>query len=155
MPSFKGEYEHSIDEKGRVAFPAKLRKALQPEAQERFTLLRGIEPCIYLYPDNEWSLVEDKLSGINSFTKDGRLVKRTFLRYAEDISLDKQHRVPIPSHLLEYAGITSKAIFIGSGERIEIWSPEKLEQADEGLSFESYEELFERVMGDKPEANDS
>ena len=155
MPSFKGEYEHSIDEKGRVAFPAKLRKALQPEAQERFTLLRGIEPCIYLYPDNEWAVVEEKLSGINSFTKDGRLVKRTFLRYAEDISLDKQHRVPIPAHLLEYAGITSKAIFIGSGERIEIWSPEKLDQADEGLSFESYEELFERVMGDKPEANDS
>lgn len=148
VPSFKGEYEHSVDEKGRIAFPAKLRKCLQPEAQDRFTLLRGIDSCIYLYPENEWEKVEQKLSSINSFTTDGRLVKRNFLRYAEDLTIDRQNRIPLPSHLMEYAGITSRAIFIGSGERIEIWSPEKLEQADGDLSFESYQELFERVMGD-------
>lgn len=149
MPSFKGEYEHSVDEKGRVAFPAKLRKALSPEAQERFTLLRGLEPCLYLYPQDEWEKVENKLSGINSFTKEGRTVKRNFLRFAEDLVLDKQNRIPLPSHLMEWAGIDSRAIFIGSGERIEVWSPEKLDETDADLSFESYQELFERVMGDK------
>jgi len=154
VPSFKGEYEHSVDSKGRVAFPAKLRKAIQPEAQDRFTLLRGIDPCLYLYPDNEWSKVEEKLNSINSFTAEGRLVKRNFLRYAEDFTLDKQNRIPLPSHLMEYAGIDGKAVFIGSGERIEIWSPEKLDEADADLSFESYQELFERVMGDKPENGD-
>jgi MraZ protein len=149
VPSFKGEYEHSVDEKGRVAFPAKLRKALSPEAQERFTLLRGLEPCLYLYPQDEWEKVENKLSGINSFTKEGRTVKRNFLRFAEDLVLDKQNRIPLPSHLMEWAGIDSRAIFIGSGERIEVWSPEKLDETDADLSFESYQELFERVMGDK------
>jgi len=151
VPSFKGEYEHSVDAKGRVAFPAKLRKALNPEAQENFTLLRGLEPCLYLYPQNEWSIVESKLSSINSFTKEGRTVKRNFLRFAEDLTLDKQNRLPLPSHLMEWAGIDGRAIFIGSGERIEIWSPEKLEEVDANLSFESYQELFERVMGDDRE----
>lgn len=147
MPSFKGEYEHSVDNKGRVAFPAKLRKALNPNAQDRFTLLRGLEPCLYLYPSDEWELVEEKLSKINSFTREGRTVKRNFLRFAEDISLDKQNRIPIPSHLKEYAGIDGTAIFLGSGERIEVWSPEKLDEVDANLSFESYQELFEQVMG--------
>ncbi len=148
MPSFKGEYEHSVDNKGRVAFPAKLRKILTPEAQERFTLLRGLEPCLYLYPQDEWTRVEDKLSRINSFSRQGRTVKRNFLRFAEDLVLDKQNRLSLPSHLMEWSGINDSAIFIGSGERIEIWSPEKLNEVDEELSFESYQELFEQVMGD-------
>jgi MraZ protein len=148
MPSFKGQYEHSVDSKGRVSFPAKLRKSLNPQAQERFTILRGLEPCLYLYPEDEWQKVEDQLSQINSFTKEGRTVKRNFLRFAEDLSLDNQNRIPLPSQLMEWAGIDGKAIFIGSGERIEVWSPEKLDAIDSDLSFESYQELFERVMGD-------
>ncbi len=148
MPSFKGQYEHSVDNKGRVSFPAKLRKALNPQAQERFTILRGLEPCLYLYPEDEWQKVEDQLSQINSFTKEGRTVKRNFLRFAVDIDLDNQNRIPLPSQLTDWANIDGKAIFIGSGERIEIWSPEKLDEVDAGLDFESYQELFERVMGD-------
>jgi len=148
MPSFKGQYEHSVDNKGRVSFPAKLRKALNPQAQERFTILRGLEPCLYLYPEDEWQIVEDQLSQINSFTKEGRTVKRNFLRFAQDLNLDNQNRISLPSQLADWAGINGNAIFIGSGERIEIWSPEKLDEIDAGLDFESYQELFERVMGD-------
>jgi MraZ protein len=148
VPSFKGEYEHSVDNKGRVAFPAKLRKALSAEAQERFTLLRGQDACLYLYPQDEWEHVEEKLSKVNSFSRQGRIVKRNFLRHAEDIILDKQNRLSLPSHLMDWSGIKETAIFIGSGERIEIWSPEKLDEADSGLSLESYQELFEQVMGD-------
>jgi MraZ protein len=151
VPSFKGEYEHSVDNKGRVAFPAKLRKALSAEAQERFTLLRGLEPCLYLYPLDEWERVENKLDKINSFSRQGRTVKRNFLRSAEDLTLDKQNRLSLPSHLMEFSGITDTAIFIGSGERIEVWSPEKLDEVDSELSFESYQELFEKVMGDNDE----
>lgn len=148
MPSFKGQYEHSVDNKGRVSFPAKLRKALTPQANENFTILRGLEPCLYVYPQDEWQKVEDQLSQINSFTKEGRTVKRNFLRFAEDLSLDNQNRIALPSQLMEWADIDGKAIFIGSGERIEVWSPGKLDEVDSGLSFESYQELFERVMGD-------
>ena len=149
MPSFKGEFEHSVDNKGRVSFPAKLRKSLSPAANEQFTILRGIEPCLYLYPGDEWDQVEDKLSKINSFDRRGRTVRRNFLRYAEDLSLDKQNRIPIPSQLKEYAGIDGTAIFIGNGEMIEIWSPENLEEADANLSSDDYEDMFEQVMSDK------
>ncbi|HLR31943.1 MAG TPA: division/cell wall cluster transcriptional repressor MraZ [Fodinibius sp.] len=148
MPGFKGQYNHSVDNKGRVSFPAKLRKTLNPQAQERFTILRGLEPCLYLYPEDEWQKVEEQLSRINSFTKEGRTVKRNFLRFAEDLSLDNQNRIPLPSQLTDWAGIDGKAIFIGSGERIEIWSPAKLDEIDAGLDYESYQELFERVMTD-------
>ena len=148
MPSFKGQYEHSVDKKGRVSFPAKLRKSLNPQAQENFTILRGLEPCLYIYPQDEWQKVEDQLSQINSFTKEGRTVKRNFLRFAEDLSLDNQNRIPLPSTLTDWAGIDGKAVFIGSGERIEVWAPEQLDEVDSELSFESYQELFERVMGD-------
>ncbi len=147
MASFKGEYEHSVDNKGRVAFPAKLRKSLSPSANEQFTILRGIEPCLYLYPGDEWEKVEKKLSEINSFNKRGRTVRRNFLRYAEDLNLDKQNRIPIPSQLKEYAGIDGSAIFIGNGEMIEIWSPEKLDEVDSNLSVDAYEDMFEQVMG--------
>jgi MraZ protein len=151
VPSFKGQYEHSIDAKGRVAFPAKLRKSLNPAAQERFTVVRGQEPCLYLYPEDEWENVEAKLSRINNFTKKGRLAKRNFLRYAEDVSLDKQNRVALPSDLMEYASIDGKAVFLGMGEYIEVWDPDKLEQIDSALDDDAFEEIFEQVMGNEPE----
>lgn len=151
VASFKGTYEHSLDSKGRVAFPAKLRKSLNPDAQERFTLLRGLEPCLYLYPQDEWEQVEDRLSRINSFSMDGRTVKRNFLRFAEDIVLDAQNRLALPQGHMEWASISQKVLFIGSGERIEIWSPEKLDAFDASISFDDYQKLFERVMGDRDE----
>ncbi len=151
MPSFKGQYEHSVDNKGRVAFPAKLRKLVNPDANDRFTILRGLEPCLYLYPQDQWEAVEGKLASINSFRKNGRTVIRNFLRYAEDLALDKQNRISLPSHLMEWSDINSSAIFIGSGDRIEIWSPGKLEEIDNELDFEAYQELFEQVMGDEPQ----
>jgi len=152
VPSFKGEFEHSVDNKGRVAFPAKLRKALSPLANEQFTILRGMEPCLYLYPGDEWEKVEIRLAEISNFDKRGRTVKRNFLRHAEDLSLDKQNRIPIPSSLKEYAGIDGTAIFIGNGDMIEVWSPENLEEIDSNLSSDAYSEMFEQVMsGTKPE----
>lgn len=148
VPSFKGQYEHSIDDKGRVAFPAKLRKNLSPDAQEKFTIVRGqSEECLYLYPENEWQAVEKKLSTVNSFSKKGRLVKRYLLRFAEDLSLDKQNRIALPADHINYSAIDSKVVFIGMGEHIEIWSPAKLEEADENVSAESIEEIFEQVLG--------
>jgi len=147
VPSFKGQYEHSVDNKGRVAFPAKLRKLLNPEARDQFTVIRGLETCLYLYPQDEWERVEDKLKQINSFTRNGRTVIRNLLRHAEDLSLDKQNRLSLPSSLMSYSNISSSAIFIGMGDYIEVWNPEDLDKLDEEISQESYQELFELVLG--------
>jgi MraZ protein len=154
VPSFKGEYEHSVDNKGRVAFPAKLRKAVSADARERFTLIRGQDSCLHLYPQDEWERVEEKLTRVNSFSRKGRIIKRNLLRYAEDITLDKQNRISLPGHLMEWSGISDTAKFIGSGELIEIWAPHKLDEQDDEISFESYQELFEQVMGDGDDLGD-
>ncbi len=147
MASFKGEYDHSVDKKGRVSFPAKLRKYMDPEAGERFTILRGQEPCLLLYPENRWMEVESKLEKVNTFAKRGRIVVRNFLRTAEDLSLDSHNRIALPAKLMEYAGISERAIFIGAGDKVEIWSPGKLDEEDQGLDSDTYEALFEEVMG--------
>jgi MraZ protein len=147
LHSFKGQYEHSIDAKGRIAFPAKMRKVLSPDAQERFVVVRGLETCLYLYPENEWRDVEDALSKANNFTRAGRIAKRNFLRYAEDAALDKQHRIALPTEHTKYAQIDGKAIFIGMGQYIEIWSPDVLEKVDANLDPDTFEAIFEQVMG--------
>lgn len=152
VASFKGEYEHSIDSKGRVSFPAKLRKYLTPTAQDRFTIVRGLEKCLYLYPEDHWQAVEASLEEINRFSLEGRTLKRSFLRTAEDVILDNQNRIALPAKLMEWAEITTKAIFIGSGDLIEIWDPERLAKQDEELDFDTYQELFQKVMGGKKDA---
>jgi len=147
LHSFKGQYEHSIDAKGRIAFPAKMRKLLSPDAQERFVIVRGLETCLYLYPENEWHEVENALSKANNFTRAGRIAKRNFLRYAEDAALDKQHRIALPTEHMSYAQIDGKALFIGMGQYIEIWSPDILAKVDEELDADAFEAIFEQVMG--------
>ena len=149
LHSFKGQYEHSIDAKGRIAFPAKMRKVLSPDAQERFVVVRGLETCLYLYPDNEWRDVENALSKANNFTRTGRIAKRNFLRYAEDAVLDKQHRLALPYEHTNYAQINGKAVFIGMGQYIEIWSPHVLAKIDADLDPDTFEAIFEQVMGDR------
>ncbi len=149
MAHFKGEYEHAIDGKGRVSFPAKLRKYVNPQSQDRFTILRGLERCLLLYPEDQWKQVEQSLSEINFFQKKGRKVLRNFLRSAEDVTLDGHHRLALPPKLKSWAGIDNRVVFIGMGERIELWSPEVLAEEDEALEDEDYNELFEQVLGDE------
>jgi len=148
LASFKGEYDHSIDSKGRVSFPARLRKYLPPQGQDSFTILKGLDQCLLLYPSEYWMGVEDRLSRINEFKQQGRTVLRNFLRSADDLTLDKHNRLAIPPKLMEWANITNRVIFIGMGDSIELWSPEMLEKADQELDSETYREMFENVMGD-------
>lgn len=147
MSVFKGEYEHALDAKGRVAFPSKLRKYINPIAQDRFIIIKGLEKCLYLYPEDKWLEVEQKLSQVAQSSAEGRMVKRQFLRNADDISLDNQNRIAISPKLMEMAGISSKVVFIGAGERIELWAPELLDEATTAFSDEDMQDVFEKVMG--------
>lgn len=146
MPSFKGEFTHSIDSKGRVSFPAKLRQAVNPEANNAFTILRGVEKCLYLYPQDKWQHVEEQLAGINSHSRKGRIVLRNFLRSAHDINLDKQNRIPLPSQLADWIELSDSVTFIGAMHRVELWNPVQLKKLDEEITEDAYEELFEEVM---------
>lgn len=147
MAGFKGQFEYSVDNKGRVAIPAKLRAVLSPEARDTFVATRGIERCIYLYPLDYWEgEMEKRLRELNPYNHEARNYRRALLRWAEEVTLDKQGRIKLPKRLMEFAGIKDEAILIGSMELIEVWGPEYFNQYvnDEVYPFEV---LNERVMG--------
>ncbi|MFW5955681.1 MAG: division/cell wall cluster transcriptional repressor MraZ [Rhodothermales bacterium] len=146
MAGFKGQAEYSVDSKGRVAIPAKMRAAMNPEAKNTFTVTRGFERCVVVYALDHWQRVEDELAGLNMYRAEARNLVRSVMMWAEEVSLDAQGRIGLPRQLLEFAGIQDRALIIGSLTHIEIWNPELFDQhlADQS---EGYEELAERVMG--------
>jgi MraZ protein len=147
VAGFKGQYENAIDEKGRVAIPAKMRRALTPEANETFVATRGFETCVFLYPLDTWEQMEEQFLRLNPFQKETRAFVRDITRWAEEVTLDKQGRIVLPRRLMEFAGLNDASVIIGSLERVEIWDPAVFEQYIEGISTD-YESIAERVMGE-------
>ncbi len=146
MAGFKGNASYSVDSKGRVAIPAKMRNAMNPEAKGAFTLTRGFEKCIFLYPLDKWEKIEAQYEDLNMYESEARHFVRIVLMWAEEVALDRQGRIRIPESLMKYAGITDKALIIGALDRIEIWNPEIFE-AYINEESKKYETLAEHVMG--------
>ncbi len=146
MAGFKGQAEYSVDSKGRIAIPAKMRSAMNPEAKNTFTATRGFERCIIIYALDHWQRVEEELSELNTYKAESRNFVRLVMMWAEEVSLDAQGRIGMPRQLLEFAGIEERALIIGSLNHIEIWNPDTFAThlAEQSAS---YEELAERVMG--------
>ena len=138
---FTGEYQHGVDEKGRMIVPAKFREVLG----EMFTMTKGLDNCLFVYPQTEWNTLENKLKNLPFTNKDARAFARFFFSGAVECEMDKQGRILINGNLREYAGILKDVVIIGVGTRIEIWAKETWE----GYSTEtekSYEELAEKMM---------
>ena len=113
-----GEYHHSIDDKGRLIIPAKFRS----ELGDKFIITRGIENCLFAYPEKRWEEIVHKLESLPFTKKDARNFTRFFLSGATVAEFDKQGRVNITSPLINYASIEKECIIIGTGDRLEIWS---------------------------------
>jgi MraZ protein len=144
--AFMGMYDYSVDNKGRVNVPLKMRKSLNPESNDTFVVTRGFEKCIAVYPLNEWNMIENRINNLNSFKEKDRLFQRTFLMWACHQELDSQSRISLPKNLLEYAEIKSEVKIIGVGERIEIWNPQVFSTYFDSQT-EGYEQIAEQVMG--------
>lgn len=115
-----GEFNHSIDPKGRVIVPAKLREQLGDE----FVITKGLDGCLFGYPMDEWKKFEEKLQSLPLNTKDARQIVRYFLAGATTGEIDKQGRVLIPQVLREFASLNKDVVLTGAGNRIEIWNKE-------------------------------
>src|SRR5690606_31982230 len=109
MAGFKGQAEYSVDSKGRVAIPARMRNALRPEARNTFTITRGIDQCIYLYAQDDWEEMELRFSKLNSFRSEERDFLRLTMMWADEVTFDGQGRIGIPKSLMEHAGVTDRA----------------------------------------------
>ena len=121
---FIGEYEHSVDAKGRVIMPAKLRE----DIGEKFIVTKGLDGCLFAYSKTEWSNFEEKLKSLPLTNKNARDFVRFFLSGAVECEIDKQGRFLIPNNLREYAKLEKEIIIIGVGTRIEIWNRESWKQ---------------------------
>lgn len=148
MSFFKGSELYSVDAKGRISLPAKMRKNLAPEANDTFVVTRGPddEPCIYAYPLDEWRKFEESLKALNQFQERDRFFVRTLLLWADEITLDNQARISIPKGLVDFTGIDKTALIIGAIDHVEIWKPETFDNYLNGRT-ESYANVAQSVMG--------
>ena len=133
-----GEYEHSLDVKGRLILPAKIRE----DMGDKFIVTKGLDGCLFGFSQNEWTNFEEKLKTLTLTNKNARDFVRFFLSGATECEIDKQGRFLITSNLREYATLEKDAIIIGVGTRIEIWNREKWKSynSDENISADEIAE---------------
>jgi MraZ protein len=139
---FMGEFQHSIDVKGRMIVPAKFRDLLG----ETFVITRGLDQCILGYPMDEWRKLEEKLKDLPMTKKDARAFARFFFSGATEVEIDKQGRINIPSTLIKHASIEKECVVLGVSSKIEIWAKDAWETYfDE--SAESFSDIAENLIG--------
>ncbi|ETT85763.1 division/cell wall cluster transcriptional repressor MraZ [Viridibacillus sp. FSL R5-0477] len=138
---FMGEYQHSIDAKGRLIIPAKFREHLT----EGFVITRGLDNCLFGYPILEWRKLEEKLKQLPVTKKDARAFTRFFFSGATEVEVDKQGRINIPSNLLTHANVQKDCVVLGVSNRIEIWSKESWQNYF-AESEESFNDIAENMI---------
>ena len=132
-----GEFEHSLDAKGRLIMPAKLRE----DIGEKFVVTKGLDGCLFAFSITEWTNFEEKLKTLPLSNKNSREFTRFFLSGATECEIDKQGRFLIPNNLREAANLEKEVVIIGVGTRIEIWNKSKWKSySDDNISVEEIAE---------------
>ena len=135
---FMGEYNHSIDTKGRIIVPSKFRELLG----ERFVVTRGLDGCLWVLPTDEWDDFTGKLRSLPVANKDARKIVRLFMSGAMDAELDKQGRILLPQNLREYAKLEKDITMVGTGARIEIWDKKAWEESS---TYDNVDDIAEHL----------
>ena len=138
-----GEYGHSLDAKGRLIMPAKLRQ----DIGEKFVVTKGLDGCLFAYSQTEWTNFEEKLKTLPLTNKNARDFVRFFLSGAIECEIDKQGRFLIPGNLRTYAKLDKEIIIIGVGTRIEIWNKASWIQSEENISADEIAENMDKILG--------
>ncbi len=118
---FYGEYIHSIDNKGRLILPSRIREVAQAHYVEKFFVTRGLDTCLFMFAEEEWRNVEQKFKTMSFTRTDARRFNRFYFSGAVEAAPDKQGRILIPAYLKEFAGIKRDVVILGISNRIEIW----------------------------------
>jgi MraZ protein len=143
---FIGSFTYSHDSKNRVAIPAKLRKNVNPEANDSFVLIRGTSQCIDVYPADKWNdLVQQKLNKLDTFDPKEAMFIRMFLEKAAEDTLDAQSRLTIPANLVDFAKIEKEVFILGAINKIELWNPSVYEKYLSEQN-ETFEDIAKEVM---------
>ena len=130
---FIGEYQHNLDQKGRIAVPVKFRQLLTRGA----VVTKGLDNCLFLYPKQEWQKLADKLAALPVSKANTRAFSRLMLAGAMNLEIDKQGRVMLPEYLRKYANVKKKVIIAGLYNRLEIWDEAGWEKYKKGTEAKS------------------
>ncbi|MBI2870163.1 MAG: division/cell wall cluster transcriptional repressor MraZ [Candidatus Omnitrophica bacterium] len=142
---FYGEYEHTLDRKGRLIIPAKLREVFKEQYCEKFYVTRGLDRCLFVFTEEEWKNQERVFKNM-SFTKtESRKFNRLYFSGACDVLCDKQGRILLPDYLKSYAGIKKDVMVIGVSNRIEIWDLDEWKRYYEQAK-DSFEDIAEKLV---------
>ena len=141
---FYGEYEHTIDKKGRLIIPSKFREAFKEYDVEKFFITRGLDKCLFMFTENEWKTQESKFKSIPFTKSESRKFNRLYFSGAVELECDKQGRILVPKYLKDFAEIKRDIVIIGVSNRIEIWSKEIWNEYYKG-SRGSFEAIAENL----------
>ena len=133
-----GEYQHTIDAKGRLIIPAKFREGLG----EHFVVTKGLDHCLFVYPQSEWKVFEQKLKQLPLTSIDARKFVRFFFLGAVECDLDNQCRIMLPANLRTYADLKKDIVSIGVNNRVEIWNKQNWKEYNEEENFISNDLAF-------------
>lgn len=145
MSSFLGEYEATLDPKGRFLLPAGFKRQLK-EGEINFVLNRGMEKCLTLYPMESWNVIVEKIARLNEFDPKVRAFRRTFLGGATEVELDSAGRMLLPPSLKEHADLTKDIILVAAMNKIEIWDASRYKKFFEQMEPETFSQLAADVM---------
>jgi len=142
---FYGEFEHSIDRKGRLILPAKFREVAKNQFVEKFFVTRGLDKCLFMFSEEEWRSQENKFKTMSFTKQQSRTFNRLLFSGAVDVSPDKQGRILLPQYLKDFADIKKDVMIVGVSNRVEIWA-KNLWYDFYANSRQSFEEIAEKLM---------
>lgn len=142
---FYGEYQHSIDRKGRLILPAKFREVAKSSFIEKFYVTRGLDTCLFMFAEEEWKTQEAKFKSISFTKQQARAFNRLYFSGAAEVAPDKQGRILLPQYLKDFAEIKRDVMILGVSNRIEIWAHDAW-KAFYGSARPSFEEISEKLM---------
>jgi len=151
MAGFLGEYEATIDAKGRFLLPGGLRKQM-PEGTNTIVISRGFEKCLLLYPLKAWESIEEKLKKLNDFNPKVSQFRTLFVGGASYVDLDSSGRILLPPSLKEYAGLEKDILLASDIDKIKIWDSGKYKKLFEEFSSDAFAHLASEVMGNASNA---
>ncbi|HOZ68962.1 MAG TPA: division/cell wall cluster transcriptional repressor MraZ [Chitinophagaceae bacterium] len=147
MTGFLGEFEATVDAKGRFLLPAGFKRQLPEEETNRFVINRGFEKCLALYPMRTWEPLFEKITGLNEFDPKQREFRRAFLNGATFVEPDTAGRILLPPNLKAYAGLQKDIVLMATGDKLEIWDSNKYKEIFESLSSDTFSDLGDQVLG--------
>ncbi len=146
---FYGEYEHSMDRKGRLIIPSKFREVFKENYVERFFVTRGLDTCLFVFAEDEWKKQESRFRTLSFTNREARQFNRIYFSGACEVTCDRQGRILVPQYLKDFAKIKNDAIVVGVSNRMEIWAKDQWQEFYRNTK-DSFEKIAENIFNEQP-----